>query len=102
MSTYAHSGTVLESTEATSPGRKPDACSAKAMSFARASHSFQLTVCQMPRCFSRSAGFSPRVATESRKLFGTVSATVSVAGFTIISPSKASFRGAAKRRTRNL
>src|SRR5713101_1274718 len=44
-------------------------------------------VCQMPRYFSRSAGFSPRVSTASKKLFGTVSATVSVAGLGIISPS---------------
>src|SRR5713101_9463628 len=51
-------------------------------------------VCQMPRYFSRSAGFSPRVSTASKKLFGTVSATVSVAGLGIISPSTARHSGA--------
>src|SRR2546427_3943019 len=51
-------------------------------------------VCKLPRYFSRSAGFSPRVSTASKKLFGTVSATVSVAGLGIISPSTARHSGA--------
>src|ERR1700755_216257 len=50
------------------------------MSLAIASHSRHVVGCQMPNFFSRIAVLSPRVSTESRKLFAIVSATVSTAG----------------------
>src|ERR1700686_1605879 len=88
MSANTHSGTALAMIEATSPGRKPVACSPPAMSLEICSHCRQLVGCQTPNFFSRIAGLSPRVSTASIKLFAIVTATVSTAGLAmLVSPS---------------
>jgi hypothetical protein len=87
MSANTHSGTALAMIEATSPGRKPTACSPWAISFDICSHCRQLVGCQTPYFFSRIAGRSPRVSTASRKLLAIVSATVSTAGLAMQVPS---------------
>src|SRR4029077_620923 len=86
MSACTHSGTALAMMEATSPGRKPIACNAYAMSLEICSHCRQLVGCQMPNFFSRIAGLSPRVSTASRTLFAIVSATVGTAGLAMLVP----------------
>src|ERR1700733_11664526 len=83
MAANPHSGTALAMIEATSPGRKPVACRAYAISFETCNHCRQLVGCQTPNFFSRIAGRSPRVCTASKKLFAIVSATVSTAGLAI-------------------
>src|SRR6267154_55478 len=87
MSANTHSGTALAMIEATSPGRKPTACSPWAISFDICNHCRQLVGCQTPNFFSRIAGRSPRVSSASRKLFAMVSATVSTAGLAMPVPS---------------
>src|ERR1700676_1300085 len=90
MSANTHSGTGLAMIEATSPGRKPAACSPPAMSLEICSHCRQLVGCQIPNFFSRIAGRSPRVPAASTKLFAIVSATVSTAGPAMLNPSPSS------------
>src|ERR1700733_4546366 len=85
MAANPHSGTALAMIGATSPGRKPVACRAYAISFETCNHCRQLVGCQTPNFFSRIAGRSPRVSTARKKLLAIVSATVSTAGPAIYS-----------------